>query len=67
MGEKRRCEGCGKDYWWPACRWQHEKCGDLVKGKFDKVAYQRAYMRVRREKLRNEAKKSEVVGVKPAE
>ena len=26
MPELRRCEGCGKDYWWPAARWQHEAC-----------------------------------------
>ena len=91
MGEKRRCDGCGKEYWWPSCRWQHEKCGkgkavggeikrggdvgvsgkgvcqagvveDRTEGdgrvKFDKVAYQRGYMRRRRERLRNEVKES---------
>ena len=26
MSEKRRCDGCGKDYWWPAAKWQHEGC-----------------------------------------
>ena len=26
MSEKRNCEGCGQDYWWPAARWQHEGC-----------------------------------------
>ena len=26
MAEKRRCDGCGKEYWWPGARWQHEGC-----------------------------------------
>ena len=26
MSEKRNCEGCRQEYWWPAARWQHEKC-----------------------------------------
>ena len=25
MAEKRMCGGCGKTYWWPGERWQHEK------------------------------------------
>jgi hypothetical protein len=25
MAERRSCV-CGKEYWWPAARWQHEKC-----------------------------------------
>jgi len=24
MAEKRVCGGCGKTYWWPGERWQHE-------------------------------------------
>ena len=26
MSERRVCDGCGKDYWWPNARWQHEGC-----------------------------------------
>jgi hypothetical protein len=25
MAERRSCV-CGKEYWWPAARWQHEQC-----------------------------------------
>lgn len=24
MAEKRGCDECGKDYWWPRAGWQHE-------------------------------------------
>ena len=30
MAEKRTCDGCGKEYWWPA-RWQHKDCNVLPK------------------------------------
>jgi hypothetical protein len=26
MPERRSCSGCGKEYWWPSARWQHENC-----------------------------------------
>ena len=26
MPEQRTCQGCGKVYWWPGARWQHEQC-----------------------------------------
>ena len=26
MAETRVCAGCGRKYWWPGARWQHEKC-----------------------------------------
>ena len=32
MSEKRRCDGCGKEYWWPAAKWQHEGCEGLMGG-----------------------------------
>lgn len=32
MNEKRRCDGCGKEYW-PMQAWQHAKCAADGKGK----------------------------------
>ncbi len=26
MPEKRRCLGCGDEYWFPGQRWQHDRC-----------------------------------------
>jgi len=26
MPEKRICDGCGKEYWWPGAKWQHIGC-----------------------------------------
>lgn len=28
MAEKRVCDGCKKEYWWPGAKWQHARCGD---------------------------------------
>jgi len=32
MPEKRKCDGCGKEYWWPGGRWQHTGCKDSLVG-----------------------------------
>ena len=26
MPEKRVCDGCAKEFWWPGAQWQHDGC-----------------------------------------
>lgn len=33
MAEKKVCDGCKQEYWWPAGRWQHRNCDPSTGGR----------------------------------